>query len=85
MTSLAWAAVALILPAVARAHGSGVPAAELSGAWSAPPLVLATAGVAAACYARGVQRLRGRGDVEPRVRDGDEIAKLLQLHATEPP
>jgi putative membrane protein len=51
----------LLVPAPALAHGDRVPISELDSAWSAPPAVLAGAGVALLLFGQAFIRLRRRG------------------------
>jgi putative membrane protein len=55
------AAIALLLPSVAAAHGDAVPKSGLDSAWQAPPAVLVGAGLALLLFAQAWIRLRRRG------------------------
>jgi putative membrane protein len=55
------AAIALLSPSAAAAHGDAVSQSELDSAWQAPPAVLAGAGLALLLFAQAWIRLRRRG------------------------
>jgi cytochrome c oxidase assembly factor CtaG len=57
----AGAALLLVLPGTALAHGDRVPVSELESAWNLSPAVLATATLVLALYVQGFVRLRRRG------------------------
>jgi cytochrome c oxidase assembly factor CtaG len=61
------AVAAMAAPAAAAAHPKPVQPDELASHWSAPPVVLAAAGLALLLFAQAVLRLRrrGRSDLAP--------------------